>query len=488
MYEFGIILPPHTGTGVGFCLSNAWAYQSLLQSKRFDSTLFYLVTITSHRSRCDTHPIMKKLFSITFVLCVLAIVGCSDDGGGGGGETGGITVPPAQQQNLTQDITAYETSGSGVTFNTAGAWTSRINTTRSSGTDWVSISPDHGDKAGTYTIAISLTPNETGEERRAEIIITCGDTNIVINISQSATDVPDDNTSEDEEDNHSQGEESETDWTPQFGAFAGPRIKSMEHYFQNCDDPDNPVYELQSTRTFVYNNNNLLAEVTQRWGDGEYDYEKYSFTYPEGNSKTMTMKCDAWNNLEGSVPSVVSSRSTGYEYNGYESVMTLNQKGYIVSAITDGETTTLEYGVKDNLTRVNYPDCGHTEYVWEDLTVVYCKYDEMDDGQYVREENYRPLSQHTNPFFKSQVDPLAFCQEELGTFEPWAMGLAGIHNHTLYELVSSSDVEIRFHYEWGNKEYQVDGITVKPITCVTVVYEWSSGDTMQERYILEYYE
>ena len=91
---------------------------------------------------------------------------------------------------LTQTSFADETSGkSGVTFVTAGAWTSTITvgTTKSTkaGTpSWISITPDHGDVGGTYTIAISLEPNTTGKDRAATITISCNGMDITITVTQ----------------------------------------------------------------------------------------------------------------------------------------------------------------------------------------------------------------------------------------------------------------------------------------------------------------
>ena len=96
---------------------------------------------------------------------------------------------------FNQIVNADDTSGkSGVTFVTTGAWTSSITevTTKStnSGTvSWISISPDHGDAAGEYTITISLQKNDTGEERIATITITFDDMDITITVTQRGTGV-----------------------------------------------------------------------------------------------------------------------------------------------------------------------------------------------------------------------------------------------------------------------------------------------------------
>ena len=107
-----------------------------------------------------------------------------------------ITVTDGQ---TNQTVYANENSGSdGVSFTTTGAWASRIteSTTaqapaeagisRAPGDtpDWISINPDHGDAAGTYTITITLLPNETGVNRTATIIISCDGTEVTITVTQ----------------------------------------------------------------------------------------------------------------------------------------------------------------------------------------------------------------------------------------------------------------------------------------------------------------
>ena len=417
---------------------------------------------------------MKRFFSIVCALSMLTFVACSDDGNGGG-DTGEIVVPPTQQENLSQEIGASTTEGSGVTFTTTGAWTSAIKSVRSGETDWISITPDHGDAAGTYTISITLIPNETGEERCAEIIITCGDTKIVITIVQSATDEPSQGGDE-----PSQGgdEPSQDGNVVKFSSFPGPKIKALKQY-RLTDDGE--LGELTSTRSFKYEDSRgLLTEVTQRWGDGEYDYEKYTFTYPTGTDTKLAMKCDGW-----------YDSGSNYEYDGYETIMTLNEKGYIVSFYNVGdedEVGTLEYD-EDILVRLNYGDGGHTEYRWENWTMVYEKYDEMDDGQYVREHTFTPSSLHSNPFWYSQVDPTVMCEEEVGFLEPWAFGLTGGHNQSLYESISSDDgstTTISFEYEFEGEQI-VMGNTVPLISRVTTSYTFSDGGSYRECYLFEYY-
>ncbi|MDR0560461.1 MAG: BACON domain-containing protein, partial [Prevotellaceae bacterium] len=108
-----------------------------------------------------------------------------------------ITV--ADSKSLTQEVFADELQGAeGVTVVTTGAWTSSISEKSAAAKSpqmrvtadapaWISITPESGDKAGSYTISISLVPNTTGADRAAVITISCNGTDITISVTQKAT-------------------------------------------------------------------------------------------------------------------------------------------------------------------------------------------------------------------------------------------------------------------------------------------------------------
>lgn len=101
-----------------------------------------------------------------------------------------IIVP--DQQQLSQTVYADNNAGkSGVTFTTTGAWSSEIKESASAkstraAADWISISPSSGDKAGDYTINISLETNYTGEKRTATISLKSSGEMVNIVVTQEA--------------------------------------------------------------------------------------------------------------------------------------------------------------------------------------------------------------------------------------------------------------------------------------------------------------
>lgn len=404
---------------------------------------------------------MKRLFSFACVLCMLSFAACLS--GEEQGESGDITMTPEQKKNLSQQVGASATEANSVTFTTVDAWSSSVRTVRSEDVEWVRITPDHGDTAGTYTVAITFDANSTGEERQAQIIISCGETRITILIEQSA----DDNTGDDDDEPSVGGQ-------PIQYSFPGPKIKSIKQYSLTAEGELN---KLLSSYLFVYDDG-LLKEVTQRWSDEEYDYEKYSFTYPKFAGQNLVMKCDQWR-----------PNGNTHEYIGYENVMKVNEKGQIVSFYQPGyeeEVGTLEYD-EDQLVKLNYGDSGYTEYGWNNWNMVSQKFDETGNGEYVKIHTFKPSALHSNPFWYSQVDPTVMCQEEISILQPWSWGFTGGHNQALYDSISAHNgTVISFEYEFDGSQ-KVNGNDVALISQVTTNYKMKDNTQFRECYLFEYY-
>lgn len=136
---------------------------------------------------------MKKLFHLFFLMAFFAA--CSND------DTQPLPdpQPDPQEQNeiILEEGTATDqivnadaaTLDKGITFTTKGPWKAEVEevgTKAASEVNWLTLSQYSGDKAGDYTITISIEPNLTGKSRKAVIHIICGSTTITITIEQSA--------------------------------------------------------------------------------------------------------------------------------------------------------------------------------------------------------------------------------------------------------------------------------------------------------------
>ncbi|MDR0506871.1 MAG: BACON domain-containing protein, partial [Dysgonamonadaceae bacterium] len=134
---------------------------------------------------------MKKAIIAALALSAILFAACDSKEN----EQSAITV--ADNSALTQEVYADKTEAAGVKITTTGAWTSYVSEKQTSAKSpqmraadspaWISINPASGKEAGSYTIVITLTPNTTGEDRTAIIIITCEDTTITVTITQKAT-------------------------------------------------------------------------------------------------------------------------------------------------------------------------------------------------------------------------------------------------------------------------------------------------------------
>lgn len=124
---------------------------------------------------------MKKLFLFLFVATCL--FSCSDD-------DVNESIRLTGNTETSQVVYADETSKpDGIKFTAAAAWTATVRnvaTTRSSEVDWLSLNMYSGG-AGEYTLTMTLQPNLTGQDRAAEIVITCLDTVIRIRVEQKGT-------------------------------------------------------------------------------------------------------------------------------------------------------------------------------------------------------------------------------------------------------------------------------------------------------------
>ena len=141
------------------------------------------VPISSHQTYFTMMKPVK--FFALFFASVLLLAACSEDDKSQSGDFGEIQVPDLSQIEQTAGADDTQTP-SGVTFTTQGAWSSSISETRAEAPDWISISPDHGDAAGSYTIQITLQPNTGEEARTAVITITCGSSHFEITVTQEA--------------------------------------------------------------------------------------------------------------------------------------------------------------------------------------------------------------------------------------------------------------------------------------------------------------
>ena len=273
----------------------------------------------------------------------IAFIACSDDNGGEEGKD--IQLAPGTSKDYT--IFADETSGTpseGISFTTTGPWRATVGETRadvSGGSSWVTVSPDHGDAAGDYTITITLGVNTTGKDRRATVMIECGGTKITITVEQKGTteegEIPDD---------------SDEPAVP-----ARLLISEMKSYSKK--NPDQSYSNIKLT----YDDQNRIT----KWEEESSD---------EGYRDTRTITFE----YGGDVVHISSAASSDDPDDPNTYTAYLNKNGFVTRTEGPGlDATTYEYDSENRLVRM-VQATEWQEYVWKDGNLTEIKYGN-DDGE-----------------------------------------------------------------------------------------------------------
>ncbi len=363
---------------------------------------------------------MKKIHALFLLMGVVALTACSDDNGDGTGKD--IQLAPGTPKDYT--IFADETSGTpseGISFTTTGPWRATVVQTRADAFDsgavtpsWVTVSPDHGDAAGDYTISISLGVNTSGQDRKATITIECGGTKITITVEQKGTTedgkVPDD------------GDEPVVPTGAQL-------VSEVYHYFNNSPGEEDSRIELtydernrlirwKKTTNEVVSPGTVEA-VTQTY-EYEYDDGVVRIANPEENTHFTV-----WLNAAGDAERVERSRPG-------ESV----------------NITTYKYDSENRLIRANQED-EWEDYVWENGNLVESRYGSPNGENDVTRFTYTDLENRERPDFIGAWHELSSWYEGLA----WTR-LLGVRNRNLIQGARGDG-------EWSYKddfymEYKVD--------------------------------
>jgi hypothetical protein len=134
-----------------------------------------------------------RLLILALLLPTFVLVSCDQNSGTPDdpvGENTQIELPNKSEQ--TQQAFADEDTSGGFTFTAKSAWTASVvetSATRASNVSWLRLLSNgketYSGEAGTFTLAVELDPNYTGETRSATITISCGGTEITINVTQN---------------------------------------------------------------------------------------------------------------------------------------------------------------------------------------------------------------------------------------------------------------------------------------------------------------
>lgn len=354
-----------------------------------------------------------KRFLALFLFAAATLAGCSDDGKDEGKD---VRLAPGTSKDYT--IYADQTSGTsaeGISFTTTGPWRATVTETRAAG-GWVTVSPDHGDAAGDYTITISLGVNTSGADRKATVTIECGATKITITVEQKGT-----------------TEEGEI---PDSGDEPGPAGKKLisELYFYF---PQNPDQEWQRCELTYDDRNRLIRwrnAVNEILGGGSTVTLTETITYEYG---------------EGLVRITSDDKEDGTSFTVY-----LNGAGYAERAektnAQDGKTriTRYAYDAENRLIRTEQDD-EREDYIWQNGNLVEIRYGSESETN----STWFTYTEHENRESLDIIPDRVAWDEELVM-----AGLLGIQSRNLVRTQKGDEQsygkdDLTFSYEFDTDGY-----------------------------------
>lgn len=131
---------------------------------------------------------MKTVFNYAewlLFMIVFALTSCSDDKGEPASETPEPSIEFSSETDL-KPVVSVEGGTSTLTFTALDDWTASVNSVTRA-IDWLSISPTQGG-AGTVTLQITTQPNDTYDERNAAIVLSCGNVQETVTLTQKQKD------------------------------------------------------------------------------------------------------------------------------------------------------------------------------------------------------------------------------------------------------------------------------------------------------------
>ena len=411
---------------------------------------------------------MKKIIYLAGCLLLAGTLcgSCSDDGGdddgngnGNGSGNGGIVLDKGTQTE--QVVYANDKGGKdeGIKFTTQGPWKAEVEevTTKADQAvaktvDWLALSQYSGDKAGDYTIALTLKQNFTGKTRKAEIRIICGNTVITITVEQKA----------EKEDGVKLKRVKSVDFKETYGA-------GYAEYAGGSG--------AKATYTYSYDEQGRVAKVVEKWDvsatQGETD--TYMFDYHIVGEITVNHHDESW------------YTDGGGQQHKYESdekyVLTLNGQGNVVNIKEDND-----YDETD--TKVGYTEDGrlgklseetdkdgyrwYEKYFYTDGLLTKAEFFEFGDSTDVQEFKVDELYPNRYPATGTNIDFNAFLFE-IGAddIEPvlYQIGLLGKGSDCLMEIGGYSDQS-----EWA-EEVPIFNNPNEVIPRVKKYVKWPEGET-----------
>ena len=319
---------------------------------------------------------MKKLIWMLFA--VVAMASCSN------GDDGTQKSIVLQGTPTVQTVFADETTtNDGIKFTATEAWAATVSevvTTKAVAgrVDWVELSAYSGG-AGEFRLTMTLQPNLTGKNRKAEIRIVCGDTTIVIVVEQKGL--------------------------MQDGTVRKMVSKVVYEYADNSDDHKSS--DSYQSYEFKYDTSGRIAECIKKNGpdasEANLKYtETIAFDYTIVNEIRL-QRCRIYH--DGS-----SSSADDVEKN----TVALNKLGFATRITFPADYVDFEYNVDNRLSKIDQTDSDYDKF-WMTLgytdgmlTKTVCHDDDHSSDDEVFEYTVDELYPNRYANDKLNIDPNGF--------------------------------------------------------------------------------
>ena len=419
---------------------------------------------------------MNKMYVYVSALCLsLCLLGaCSSDDDNGGIIPGKNEVVLDKGTSTNQTVFADETAkNEGIKFTTVGPWKAEVRAvaTRAedSQVDWLTLSQYEGDKAGEYTLTITLKQNFTGQNRKAEIRIVCGDTVITIIVEQKA----------DKQDGAKLLRVQSIRRSVVYGAAF------REVYGQSGLEEDGEQYAMH----FTYDDQGRVLQVVEDNYLSNNSVEKDTYTFRYGDGKEVEVKLKEEAIRPGSEPYV-----DGVTYRLF-----MNEQGYPTRIHeieeTDTEVFHLTYTDDHRLQKISVNGDENRFGYQDGLLVSWQKWEnefELDsyevpaDVLYPHRYSVNTVNLNLNGLFVLTDDHF------MDMF--FLMGLMGNLSDCLMEAVPMDELddESYCYFDKPNqvitKTYQRIKLKETPYDVVPLVYSFDSNQTLQQISVGQEYE
>ena len=309
---------------------------------------------------------MKRLFSLLFLLT--AIVACSDS------DEQPQTLVLDKGTSTSQSIYADETtSDRGISFYAAEPWKATIADITRAQAEWIRLSQYSGG-AGSFTLTLTIDPNTTGKDRKAEIRIESGASVITITIEQKGI-----TREEEEEQQKPEPQPQPEPEKPTYTHFIS-RITSPYWVWEFSYDDKGRMIQWDETNiedgkindhvTYLYDGKVTTGEecvIAQKKYKDEY-YEGYDteLILLDTSGKAFATQYD-WGEISHSAPNAEWAKGRSCYNLAYNAANQLVKSSYDTKrSLNDDGYSGYDYAVEwtgDNLTSVSSiePEDGTTE-------------------------------------------------------------------------------------------------------------------------------